>query len=910
MKSKHSLSNEKLQHVETLLWHIADDARNNGTSLEKSMLGAFVALTALHLQPNIKLSWLPDDNAELISKSVSDFEHHFLKKNNIDVLSICNIQFDSTILYHFLHHSLQMDLSDNDLVEILDWIISNLSISMNELTTPEDISDLMVKLVDINTKDKVFDPAMGTAGFLKAIIRAKIKDVSFTGIEINSIAYFISTMFSLLKSVPVNLLQGSAFYYSNDSSVNNFDVVLSNPPVSRVTSDEARYHYQKQLSSSFYSTEMSLNFIEFSLNKLKSGGRAAFLVNMKPLFAMGEVQQIRRHWIDYGLLKYVISLPSNLLEHTGLKCAILIFEKRNNEVTESEKTVKLIKAEDCFIDVKRSKRIITSDSATEILRRVRKVNDGILAKEIGYSELSENNYVLVPDQYLNQQIGAVNLSLSKIWRPLGDLALVLQGGRFSKLPDGDEPIIQGRDLRVEKLDIDEMDKKDLSEYSKPINRSRAYDILLQRIGDKPAAYCVLPAEEDLAIADTVFIIRSSEPDPDLMEFIAQFINSIEGRRRINEANHYAVVQTQSIRSIKEIEVPVPESNVISLVKEMNEIEKALRDEYLKAAQLRKSIFGGFDEADLETNFNKVRFTSHALESALSQKDDVNYKIRNMYPFPIAFAYRNIYVEREYAAIYDRQMKYGEHLLSFLASIGISLVVGNKNEITESTDDLFSLIKNTLPTGFSPGHWWELLQRSCSLLRTIDGSSLASEFSSILYKGRGKKESDFAALAKKELIEKLNDFKHGRGPINSHEFKVEVDKQSNILRALLDDLEFLTQCDMILIDDINTNWVTGDPEFKASLLKGDHPAFESISFTSDKALSKDKLYIRYANKFICLYPLLSFQYNPNTKKQEIFSLDKMAKNRVKVKSFDSGTTSENKNFDIDFNYWLDSHILNE
>ena len=100
---------------------------------------------------------------------------------------------------------------------------------------------------------------------------------------------------------------------------------------------------------------------------------------------------------------------------------------------------------------------------------------------------------------------------------------------------------------------------------------------------------------------------------------------------------------------------------------MNEIELALRIEYEKAAQLRKSIFGGFDKVDLSTNLRKVKFTSQVLKNALSQKNDISYKVRSLYPFPLAYPYRNIYVEREYAAIYDRQMKYGEHLLSFLVS---------------------------------------------------------------------------------------------------------------------------------------------------------------------------------------------------------------------------------------------------
>ncbi|MDV3348153.1 hypothetical protein QGP82_05595 [Leptothoe sp. LEGE 181152] len=335
-------------------------------------------------------------------------------------------------------------------------------------------------------------------------------------------------------------------------------------------------------------------------------------------------------------------------------------------------------------------------------------------------------------------------------------------------------------------------------------------------------------------------------------------------------------------------------------KALNEVELAF---FTEIAQLRKSISGNVDKVELSNNLQKVKFTSQVLKKALSQKNDINYKISNLYPFPLAYPYRNIYVEREYAATYDRQMKYGEHLLSFLASVGMSLVFEYRDYINHPLDDFCSQIKDGLASGLSPGHWRRLLQTSCNILREVDNTPLANNFSAIWFKGRGKKESEFAKNTRQYIVERLNDSKHGRGPVNTNEYKEFVDKQSIYINALLEDLDFISQCEMVVIDDIDTEWSTGKIIYKASLLRGDHPVFERVEFEADKSLSKEKLYIRFNAESISLYPFLSFLYNSGTKKLEIFSFDKKDNNGLMLKSFESGTAINSKQVYHDFRFWL-------
>jgi len=194
------------------------------------------------------------------------------------------------------------------------------------------------------------------------------------------------------------------------------------------------------------------------------------------------------------------------------------------------------------------------------------------------------------------------------------------------------------------------------------------------------------------------------------------------------------------------------------------------------------------------------------------------------------------------------------------------------------------------------------------LRDLKDVPLADDFSAIWFKGRGTKESEFAQNTKKCIVEKLNDFKHGRGPLNTHEYELSGKNRLTHINNLLEDLDFVSQCEMVVIDDIDTKWTTGETIYKASLLKGDHPAFETITFGANKSLSKEKLYLRFNTEFISFYPFLSFSYNPQTKRKEIFSFDKQVNDTLGLKSFDSGTSVESKQVYQDLSHWL--NIISE
>jgi type I restriction-modification system DNA methylase subunit len=868
--------------------------------LEDSILGAFVVFLSVNTT-SLDFSIAASDLENLIRICIEDFWDFFQRHYKADIEQfVRDVNIHDPALHDFIRRCKNLELSLLELKELLDRIICN-SLRNSDLSisrTPGDIIELMIELVGINEGDEILDPASGSGSFLQISKSLTDKNFSFTGIEIKSRTHVIACLYSFLSSdMMADLRLGNSFEYASQLE-KKFDIVMCNPPVEKVR-DQSKLEYMKSFNFHRFSSELALNFIELSLNSLKDDGRAVFLINLGPLFSQGEVVDIRRYWVESGYLKKVVNLPSKLLPFTSLKCAILVFDKGS-----FSDGIKFIKAEDCCQDLARGSRRIGPEGIKDILQRATMVDDGIVAANISFAQVVANNFILVPDQYLSQQIGGIDLNLAKLWKPLEEMAEIIRGSNFSSLKEGEEPIIQGRDLRVEQIQVDRLEKKDLSSFKGIVNRTQVYDILLQKIGRNPAAYLIRPGEEGYGVSETVFIIRFKEIDPDLIDFITQFMNSDEGSRILSNAD-YTTVPTQSLRKMRAIQVPVPDLGIVKIVQEMNLIEEQLRGEYEKAAQLRKSIFSGINEVELSTDFDHVRFASKALQTALKQKDDIQYKIRSLYPFPIAFSYRKIYLEQEYTAIYERQMKYGEYLLSFLCSIGLSLLFELRGQLSAPVNELMDLLRESLRSGISPGDWHSLLQKICLMLKTVECSPLAAEFASIWFRGRGRKESDFAIAAKKDIVERLNDFKHGRGPSNTHEYKTAGEEQRTRLNELLESLAFLSQCDLILINDIDVAWKSGETTYTCivSLLKGDHPAFEKILFLTDKRVSKNKLYLRYGDELICLHPLLSYLYNCQTKKPEIFSFDKEKKLILQLKSFDSGTSLDSDEITSDWNHFL-------
>lgn len=350
--------------------------------------------------------------------------------------------------------------SDQEYIEALDWVVDHLSVDAGLYATPREITELMVKLVDV-TGGNVLDPAAGTGGFFRACHALANARVQFVGAELNPKVAFIGQLYCELGHIDqLQMRRGSAFYILADDA--RYDYVLSNPPITRINRYEAKYDYAAAMQPRRPSGEMSLNFIQIGLSKLKPGGRAAFLVNMGVLYSLGDAKAVRAEWLDRGELTAVVALPGKLLPHTSNKCAILLFENspRNNA------SVNFVKADDLYRELKGGRAVLLDDVLDKVLERLSKKETTPVSCQVTADEIRNNGYSLHPDAYVLKEIHEVASRVAERWEKIGDIATIQQGTRdLGKLAEGDVPVICGKHLRGMCEGIFQYEMKDLAKLS-------------------------------------------------------------------------------------------------------------------------------------------------------------------------------------------------------------------------------------------------------------------------------------------------------------------------------------------------------------------------------------------------------------------------------------------------------------
>jgi hypothetical protein len=868
-------------------------AREINWPIEQTALGGVIAIVATY---NSSISELHEFEGEAIHSCVSEFEHEYFNLRSSSE-NFYFIPYDHPALSQFLRdvHYLRLRL-DEDLLPLLDELLLGGRTRNAESYTPDSLASLLIEIIGVQPNSSIFDPCVGSGSFFTAAQEyLQGQKFVFEGADKISFNVVLAQLKAILSGENHrNIYIGSAFALS--ANLAQYDFVVSNPPIGKLPQREAEHRYYNVLQQP--SSEMSMNYVELGLKHLKPNGRAAFLVPMNVLFAGGDIESIRHKWIESGILLGVVTLAPNLLFHTGLKCAALIFENNRNS-----NGVRLVRGEDCFTEGAKRRNMLSRENIQELVTRFHNLTPDNNVLTVKHSQLAEKGYILIPDEYYPKQQLAKN-TLSDNWQELGNIAQVLRGSSLAKCEKGDTPVVRGKDIRTEQIDLDSLARKDLSTYHKPIQVCQKNDILIQRIGANPAAYLITEREAGLSCEETVFIVRFVELSIERIDFICQFLNSGQVSSRYNNARSYSVIPTQTLKSITQLEVPIAAQKIISTVQAMNDLEKQLKTEYEKSLELKNALFNGL-EVDLSDNLLNAQYTANALEAALKTKDDISYRLRTQYPFPLAYAYRNIYAERELASIYERQMKYGEQFLLFLASIGLALV----NKYIDECDKplaigLIEKFDNDVKKALSPGDIYSCLQACCRTLSSCTNNELAQQYQQLWFKTNNK-ETEFAKITLEQIVKRLNDHKHHRGPSNRHERSIAIEEQQSVINELLATIDFCAKWRIILVEDIERRWRNSELEYSVSVLQGDHPAFARSTVITKTDLVKDKLYLQTNEEFICLYPLLSLNYNPQTKREEIFSLDKYTKKSLSVKSFDSGTTIESSVLKSDLEYWVDN-----
>ena len=204
-----------------------------------------------------------------------------------------------------------------------------------EYYTPRPLIRAIVKVVDPQIGETVYDPACGSAGFLCeafTYMSQKVKSTrdsrilqeeTFFGKEKKPLPYIIATMNMIFHGVAApNIIRGNTLA-ENLSQIQERDrknIILANPPFGASERGEVLQNFDLRTSETAYM------FMQHFIKMMKTGGRAGIVIK-NTFLSNGDAAALRKLLLESCNLHTVLDLPSGVFQGAGVKTVVLFFDK-------------------------------------------------------------------------------------------------------------------------------------------------------------------------------------------------------------------------------------------------------------------------------------------------------------------------------------------------------------------------------------------------------------------------------------------------------------------------------------------------------------------------------------------------------------------------------------------------------
>jgi type I restriction enzyme M protein len=207
-----------------------------------------------------------------------------------------------------------------------------------EYYTPRPLIRAMVKVVQPRIGERIYDGAVGSAGFLceafeylKAGRSLTTKDLTtlqtktFYGKEKKSLAYVIAIMNMILHGIETPNIVHTNTLSENLADIqerDRFDVVLANPPFGGKERPEVQQNFPIKTG------ETAFLFLQHFIKILRAGGRAGVVIKNTFLSNTDNASvSLRRLLLESCQLHTVLDCPGGTFQGAGVKTVVLFFEK-------------------------------------------------------------------------------------------------------------------------------------------------------------------------------------------------------------------------------------------------------------------------------------------------------------------------------------------------------------------------------------------------------------------------------------------------------------------------------------------------------------------------------------------------------------------------------------------------------
>lgn len=443
--------------------HIEDNMIDN----HKNKLLSIVRFSKLaqekedNIPTNMKYLW--DDILAIHPKT----KNIFLKGRGFDITNQSTYKKLITKLSSFDFESIEADILGEAYEEVIQDVM--IGKTLGQFFTPPKVKKMMVKLIDpqINKNgsiEKIFDPAMGTGGFLITCLRhlinqSKTKNIKLDwdfirkqglgGREAEPDTYQLAVSNMLISSGHMFdvLEKGDSI---RNPITNKYDIILANPPfgIDGLTYDDINHALRNEYLPIKSNSAVPL-FLQAIIYQLKINGRCAVVLpEGQELFSKNNaLVAVREFLMKTCDLKEVIYLPAGTFTHTTIKTCVFYFIKKREGKDALETNIKVSKItqKETGREYKFSKTHQTIKVHFYDYNPDNDVKHELIEGGVSIDELSKNNYSLNYAEYLKDNVEDEVYEEGIVVKTLGDICEFKNGTNITKdkLIIGEYPVVGG-----------------------------------------------------------------------------------------------------------------------------------------------------------------------------------------------------------------------------------------------------------------------------------------------------------------------------------------------------------------------------------------------------------------------------------------------------------------------------------
>lgn len=484
-----------------------------------------------------------------------------LQKNNIEIEK--NTYLEKSMYSDEVKNIIEryIDIVWEIVVEKLDKYSEDelLSLIINyendmEIYTPIGISNLAQNILDIKDNETVLNICSGTGNFeMESILHNKAK---YKGIEINYSNNEVSTLRKEILDIDAEFIREDALKFEYDKK---YDKIFSNYPfnISIINMNEIKTNISEKFNISNeilkrVSSEWLYNVI--IIESIKESGKAVVIMSNGNTWN-NRYKDIRKYFIENKYIETVISLPERIFNGTNIGTTMMVFSKNN-------KKIRFVDARN-ICEIGRVKNSITESDVDKIINLIN--NDNELSIEVGYDEISDDEYTLNAIKYIEKvpefENGVEFKSIIKgIRRGLQIKADDLDNMK-SKVMTKDKYVTLSN---IEDGMIEFKEEQYLSEipenmYKYCINNE---EMIISKIGNNNFKSTVienLAEDEKLLSTGNMFIIEFDKQKVNPLYIQALFSSNL-GEEIFKGVYTGTVISTISVEKLKKMIIPLPDKD--------------------------------------------------------------------------------------------------------------------------------------------------------------------------------------------------------------------------------------------------------------------------------------------------------------------------------------------------------------